>query len=122
MTRLPATTATSKPSSCSRKRSGLRLISCCDMERHPLDHVNRLVRQQRALRARRRAFAVADGEADLRSRRRLRGGKGDAFPAPDGAAADNMPAGVHQDMDRPPPRAHRCEPPPRDTALAPGGE
>src|SRR3546814_3152073 len=101
MTRLPATTATSKPSSCSRKRSGLRLISCCDMERHPLDHVNRLARQQRALRARRRAFAVADGEADLRSRRRLREGKGDEFLETDGAGADNMLAGVHQDMDRP---------------------
>src|SRR3546814_3092386 len=70
------------------------------MERHPLDHVNRLARQQRALRARRRAFAVADGEADLRSRRRLREGKGDEFLETDGAGADNMLAGVHQDMDR----------------------
>src|SRR3546814_20595779 len=88
MTRLPATTATSKPSSCSRQRSGLRLLSCCDMERHPLDHVNRLARQQRALRARRRAFAVPAGEADLRSRRRVREGKGDEFLETDGAGAD----------------------------------
>src|SRR3546814_20247017 len=117
MTRLPATTATSKPSSCSRKRSGLRLISCCDMERHPLDHVNRLARKQRALRARRRAFAVADGEADLRSRRRLRERQGDEFLETDGAGADNILADVHQDMDRPTPRQHPFNPPPPPPVL-----
>src|SRR3546814_5998223 len=117
MTRLPATTATSKPSSCSRKRSGLRLISCCDMERHPLDHVNRLARQQRALRARRRAFAVADGEADLRSRRRLREGKGDEFLEPDVAGAATMLAAVHQEWNGPRRGGHPSAPLPHGPLL-----
>src|SRR3546814_18216035 len=69
-TRWLATMATSKPSSCRRRRSRLRLISCGDMEHHSFDHMDGLAGEQRTLGPRRRTLAVADGERDLRTRRR----------------------------------------------------
>src|SRR3546814_10070106 len=99
-TRWLATMATSKPSSCRRRRSRLRLISCGDMEHHSFDHMDGLAGEQRTLGQRRRTLSVADGERDIRTRRRGLESQLDQFFKDDGDGLPLALARVQADGDQ----------------------
>src|ERR1035438_10404864 len=72
ISRSPDRISRSYPSFCNRFRSGLRLISWCDIEDHPLLYLDLASRHQTAHRIGVRAVFVADSEQNVRSRGRRR--------------------------------------------------
>lgn len=64
----------SNPSSNSRFRSALRLISGCNIEHRAIDDLDRVTRRQRAVGMILRPIVIGDGEARVRSRRQRKVG------------------------------------------------
>src|ERR1051326_1164950 len=70
-TRYPPTTATSYPSSRSRRRSSLRFICRCDIEDRPVLDADAGALGEAALRPVARRPAVGHGESHVRAGRRV---------------------------------------------------
>src|SRR3546814_12392598 len=70
------------------------------MEHHSFDHMDGLAGEQRTLGPRRRTLAVADGERDIRTRRRGLESQLDQFFKADGAGLHLALARVHEDGDQ----------------------